>query len=208
MSKTRPTQEKPQNREAPQQKSEQRAQKARQPIESQRGSQLVRRPQREISPWGASAPFTPYSFMRRISDEMDRLFGEFAGFGPSALGWPQEERGVLGRGAWAPQVEVFEREGKLVVCADLPGLKKDDVSVDIDENAITIQGERRQEREEKRAGYYVSERSYGSFHRTIPLPEGISAENAKATFRDGVLEIELDAPKRERGRRLDIQEAT
>jgi HSP20 family protein len=114
---------------------------------------------------------------------------------------------TLGGGAWAPQVEIFERDNKLVVRTDLPGMTKDDVDVEIDDDSIVIRGERRSEREEDDEGYYRSERSYGSFYRRIPLPSGVNAEEATADFRNGVLEITLPAPKRaeEKRRRLEIR---
>lgn len=150
---------------------------------------------------------TPFGFMRRFSEEMDRLFEDF-GFGsrwltPSFGG----ELSGFGQGLWSPNVETFEREGQLVIRADLPGLSKDDVDVEITDDAITISGERRNENEEKREGYFRSERSYGSFYRQIPLPEGVDANDANATFRNGVLEITMKAPKLEsRGRKLEITE--
>jgi HSP20 family protein len=142
---------------------------------------------------------------------------EDIGFGrgwlaPRAAGrnWLSPQRGFQGWDPWTPDVEVFHRGNELVVKADLPGLKKEDVKVDITEDAITIQGERRREHEEEKEGIYRSERSYGSFYRTIPLPEGAITEQAKATFRDGVLEIRLPAPPEQasRGRRLEISEET
>jgi HSP20 family protein len=151
-----------------------------------------------LSPWESAGPF---SVMRRFTEEMDRLFDDF-GFG--GLGRSVPAPPDLGRGGWTPQIELFEREGKLVVQADLPGMKREDLTVDIDDGGITIQGERRQEHEELRQGFYHSERSYGGFCRRIPLPDGVNAEAAKASFRDGVLEIELDAPKQQRGRRIEI----
>jgi HSP20 family protein len=80
--------------------------------------------------------------------------------------------------------------------------------VDINDNVLTIQGERKQEHEEERDGWYRNERSFGSFHRAIPLPEGTIADSAKATFKDGVLEVVLQAPPREvsRGRRVEISD--
>ncbi len=94
--------------------------------------------------------------------------------------------------------------------ADLPGLKKDDMKIDINDGAITIEGERREEHEEDREGYYRTERSYGSFYRVVPLPEGAITDSAKAHFNDGVLEIVVQAPPREvsRGRRLEIADAS
>jgi hypothetical protein len=94
--------------------------------------------------------------------------------------------------------------------ADLPGLTKDDINVDITDDALVIRGERKSEREENEEGYYRSERSYGSFYRQIPLPEGVNVDDADATFRDGVLEITMTAPERaaEQCRRLEIREGS
>lgn len=156
---------------------------------------------------------SPFTFMRRFSEEMDRLFEDF-GFG---RGWlaPRVERGLdqfgaFGRGAWAPQVEVLERDEELIIRADLPGMKKEDVQVEIDENSLVIQGERRSEHEEDEEGYYRSERSYGSFYRRVPLPKGVNAEAASADFRDGVLEITVPLPEEvgEKRRRIEIGGAT
>ena len=103
--------------------------------------------------------------------------------------WPFQS-GREGRSQmWSPQVETFQRGSEFVVRADLPGMKKDDVKIDITDDAVTIEGERREEREDNREGYYRSERSYGSFSRVIPLPQGAITEQAKANFKDGVLEI-------------------
>jgi HSP20 family protein len=107
---------------------------------------------------------------------------------------------------WAPQIEVFQRDNELVVRADLPGMTRDDVAVEVTEEAVTIQGERRHESEEEREGFYRSERIYGSFYRVIPLPEGAISEQAKANFRDGVLEITMPAPPKSKGRRIEIGE--
>jgi HSP20 family protein len=154
---------------------------------------------------------SPFTFMRRFSEEMDRLFEDF-GFGGNWLS-PSYRREFFSRSdefrqsLWSPQIETFEREGQLVLRADLPGLKKDDVNVEITDNDITISGERRNEDEERREGFYRSERSYGSFFRSIPLPEGVNADDAKATFQNGVLEITMQAPQlQSRGRRLEIKE--
>ena len=137
------------------------------------------------------------TLMTRFANEIERLLDDF-GLGQV---W-----GELGRARWSPQIEVFERGGQFVVRADLPGLSKDDVKVDITDEALTIQGERKQEHKEEREGWYRSERSYGSFFRSVPLPEGINANEAKASFRDGVLEITMPAPKREeRKRSIEIK---
>jgi HSP20 family protein len=154
---------------------------------------------------------SPFALMRRFSEEMDRLFGNF-GFGASvASGFGREfgRPADLESSMWLPQVEAFEREGKLIVRADLPGLTKDDINVEVTDDAIKIRGERRQEREEDEEGYYRSERSYGSFYREIPLPSGVNREEAKASFRNGVLEITMPAPARQPGSwRVEIGEGS
>lgn len=166
---------------------------------------------------GASSGYGggPFSMMRRITDEMDRLF-ENLGMGRSFFPGESTQGGSWDVGAyggegapsmWSPHIEVCERNGKLLIQADLPGIKRDDVHVHVDQDEVIIQGDRRQEQSHAQGGYYRSERCYGSFYRTIPLPEGANADSATASFRDGVLEIELDAPRRqERGRTLEIHD--
>jgi HSP20 family protein len=154
---------------------------------------------------------TPFTFMRRFSEEMDRLFEDFGfGRGLSTFGSGLDRLGAFGSAAWSPQVEVFERDNQLVVRADLPGMTKDDVNVDITDDALIIRGERKSEREEDEEGYYRSERSYGSIYRRIPLPQGLNAEDAKADFRNGVLEIKMPAPQglAQQRRRLEISGET
>jgi HSP20 family protein len=147
----------------------------------------------DITDIGTRLASTPFEFMRRFGEEMDKLVGDFD-FG---RGWlpPAIARGVT-PGVWAPEIEMFEQDGELIVRADLPGLTKDDVNIEIDNDAITIEGERRSEQNENREGFYRSERSYGKFYRRLPLPDGVESEDANATFRDGVLEITMNAPKR------------
>jgi HSP20 family protein len=161
---------------------------------------------RGLSRRGQFTPMSPFSFMRRFSEEMDRLFDDF-GFG-GGFSAPSFGREFEQLSAWSPQTEVFERGNELVVRADLPGLTKDDIKVDFEDEQIIIQGERRDESEETREGFYHSERSYGSFYRSIPLPRGIDAEQANATFNNGVLEITMPKPEeKSRGRRLEIGES-
>lgn len=145
----------------------------------------------------------PFAAMRRMVNEMDRMFedlrqGEWPHM-PHFRGWPTE------KADWAPSVEVTEKGGNLVIRADLPGIAKKDLSVEVRDDVVCIKGERRKERESTRKGVYRSERSYGSFFRQIPLPEGIDTEQAKATFRDGVLEVTLPAPPpAAKGRRVPV----
>ena len=145
--------------------------------------------------------------MRRFAEEMDHLFEDF-GFGsgsrlPSALTRGREllrrEAGLI-PAEWSPRVDIQERDGQLVVRADLPGLSKDDIKVEIKEDMLSIQGERKQEKKEEREGYFYNECSYGSFYRAVPLPEGVDASKATAEFHNGVLEIAMPAPARPRRR--------
>lgn len=184
----------------------------------QGGAGLARRP--GYAPvFGRGALADPFSLMQRMAEDMDRLF---EGFGLSrGLGLTPAFGSLLGRegrpgGAlagreeqapWSPQVEMFQRGDKLVVRADLPGISKDALNVDVEDDVLTIRGERREEHEENREGFYRSERSYGSFHRAIPLPDGVDASQCDATYKDGVLEITLPAPRQEerKPRRIQIR---
>jgi HSP20 family protein len=151
------------------------------------------------------SPDHPFTTLQRIAEDMERMF---AGFGVGRRGWMTPlSRGAQTAAWWAPEVDVYLANDQLVIKADLPGLAKDEVSVDVSDDAVTIEGQRRSERQEEDEGYFRSERSYGSFCRVIPLPEGAITEQAKATFRDGVLEITMPAPPATtKGRRLEISE--
>lgn len=131
---------------------------------------------------------SPFALMRRFTDEMDRVF--------EGLGGRQRRAGELA--VWSPTVEVREREGKVEVVADLPGIKEDDVKVEVTDEGLVIRGERKQEKEEKREGYYRSERSYGQFYRLIPLPENAHLDQAQAEFRNGELRVSIPVPERQR----------
>lgn len=167
------------------------------------------------SPVLGGLSMNPFAAMRRWSEDMDRLLQDF-GYGPLGFGRsPFRELGALGArlgsgqndiSDWSPQVEAFQRGDKFVVRADLPGMKKDDVKVEVENNVLTISGERADEHEENREGFYRSERSYGQFYRSIPLPEGVSADQCDATFKDGVLEVSLKSPQqREKSRQIPIR---
>jgi len=163
-----------------------------QAIEPRRRGQISR-----MEPWPA---YSPFGMMRRFVDEMDRMFEGF--------GFPTMERfnpWTSGE-QFSPEVEIFERDGKLILRADLPGLTNDDVKVDITEDAVNLEGERKYEHEEREEGVYRSERGYGHFRRYIPLPEGAKTDSATATFKNGVLEITIEAPQASKNRRrIQIQ---
>jgi len=137
---------------------------------------------------------------RRMQDNLDRFFG-------GGHDW-NDFFGAHGRLDWSPAIETFQRGNEFVVRAELPGMSRKDISVEIGDEALTISGERAYDHDEEHEGAYRSERAYGAFRRVVPLPEGALAESAKATFTDGVLEVRLQAPSPavRQGRRLEITE--
>jgi HSP20 family protein len=171
---------------------------------AERQSEIASRKDQRVTRRPASYA-SPFDMLERFADEVDRMFSDF-GLG---RGWSRPGFATEGL-SWTPRIDVSQRNNELVIRADLPGMNKDDVKVDVADDAITIQGERQREHEEERGGWYRTERSYGSFHRTVPLPEGAMTEQAKATFKDGVLEITMPAPPEQvtRGRRLEISEGS
>jgi HSP20 family molecular chaperone IbpA len=121
-----------------------------------------------------------------------RWFGELERFFNRELPlWPRHEAFEFG---WVPELEVFERNNHLTVRVDLPGLKKEEVAVNVTEGVLTIEGERTHEAEEEKNHWYTRERNYGRFRRTVLLPEGVNAKEVTATFKGGVLEITVPRP--------------
>lgn len=172
-------------------------------------TEMASREQQPMTPRQSLSTGSPFRLLERFADEIDNVFDDF-GLGRSWL-TPRVGRSLAANlEMWSPELEVSQQNHELVVRADLPGLKKDDITVDVTDDQITISGERRKDQESERGGVYRSERSYGSFSRSIRLPEGAIADQAKATFKDGVLEIRLPAPPEQvtRGRRLDIKEGS
>jgi HSP20 family protein len=159
----------------------------------------------ELGRWERES-YGPFAWMRQMQDQIDRAFSGLWSGGGTASSWSPDN--VFGTADWSPAIDVFQRGNDLVVRADVPGLSKDDITVDIADDQLTIRGERRYDHEEERDGVFRSERSYGSFCRVVPLPQGAIADSARATFNNGVLEIVLQAPSFDvrRGRRIEIKE--
>jgi len=156
---------------------------------------------------GYSSPFT---MMSRLMDEMDRAFSSF-GVGVPSLFRPFAEpfRG-LETAVWSPEIETFERDGRLVVRADLPGLRQEDVKVEVCGDELVIAGERTEDKEETKGGRRYSERRYGSFERRFTLPEGCDPESVDASFDNGVLEVSFAAPEqpKPKSRKVEIKSGT
>lgn len=132
------------------------------------------------------AVWDPWRQLERLQDEFDRLWG-----GP-LFSW---RRPAFTRAAeWRPRCDVYEDGGDLVVKAELPGVKKEDIQVELDEGVLTIRGSRKEEKEIKEDQYYRMERASGTFFRQIPLPGPVKADQIKANYKDGVLEVRLPKP--------------
>jgi HSP20 family protein len=144
----------------------------------------------------------PFAVMQQLSEEMDELFDSFF-YGRPARRSRQSQL----RDMWVPDVEVREEGNQVRVHVDVPGVPKDNVKVDIQEGMLTIQGERNEERNEggEQQGFRRTERRYGSFYRSIPLPDGVDTQNAHATMKDGVLDITMPLSANRQRRRLDIK---
>lgn len=139
---------------------------------------------------GGFFSLSPFELMRRFTEEMDQAFEDFG-----------LARGARETGIWSPPVEVFERDNNLVVRAELPGLSENDVKIELSDDGLIIQGERKSEREERREGFYRSEISYGNFYRLIPLPEEANVDQAHAQMESGVLEVVMPMAESRRQRR-------
>lgn len=144
-------------------------------------------------------PLSPFAVWERA---MERWFDDFRRRAFPSLAfeheWPFAELGKE-----LPAVDVRESDGEIVVKADLPGVSKDDIQVELRDTDLVIKGERKKEEEVKEEDYYRCERSYGSFSRVIGLPADVKTDGATATFKDGVLEIRL--PKTEEARRKTVK---
>lgn len=149
-------------------------------------------------PFSNEMSANPFELMRRMVDDMDRMFSD--------VGFPIDVGVGAGEGAYTfyPDIEVFQRGDDYVIRADLPGMSKEDLRVEVVDNNLIVEGERRHELERKGLGYYRTERSYGSFRRTIPLPEGARDVEPTASYDAGVLEIRVKNPQ-SRGKRIEIR---
>jgi len=145
----------------------------------------------------------PFGMMRKMTEEIDQLVHQY-------IGRPHHDVRLRSASAtgWTPSIEVAQRNRQFVVCAELPGVRREDLQVEIQRDRVTIQGDRRQEPMHDASEYRRSERSYGHFSRVIALPPGADPDAASASLKDGVLEITVPLPGNARqGRRLEIQAA-
>src|SRR5262249_47589262 len=134
----------------------------------------------------------PFTLMRRLTEDIDRMFSGSA------------QAGGRDMGVITPPVEVRERSGNLVVDVELPGLRDEDITVEVRSGALVIQAERERESEENRGGIRRSERFYGVFYREIPLPEGAKVDQVSAQFNNGVLQVTIPVAEEQRPRQIPI----
>jgi HSP20 family protein len=133
----------------------------------------------------------PLGLVRQMTSELDRIFGE-----PfwQVFGSPSRAFAAPRAINWSPGIDVFEKDNRLITKIDLPGMKKEDVKVEVTDGHLAISGERTNETEEKKDNVYRCEREYGSFYRAVPLPEGVKLEDVKVTFSGGVHEVSVPLP--------------
>jgi HSP20 family protein len=136
-----------------------------------------------------------------LQGEMNRLFSSFFDT-PSTRAGNGNGHGASRR--WLPAMDLVETKDDFVLRADLPGIGEDDVSIELENNVLTIAGERKAEHEERHEGYYRIERAAGTFARSLSLPEGIDAESVDATFDNGVLTVRIPKPVQEKPKRVKI----
>jgi HSP20 family protein len=138
----------------------------------------------------------PARELASIQQEMNRLFGTVFD-SPTGAGNGGSRR-------WIPAMDLLEEGDHYVLRADLPGVNEDDVKVELEDNVLTISGERKSEHEERKQGYYRVERASGAFSRSLTLPEGIDPDGIQARFQKGVLEVRVPKPEERKPRRVEI----
>jgi HSP20 family protein len=148
-----------------------------------------------IERWRPRWGIAPWRQFREL-EEWERRLGDL--WGQSLWRLPVEERD------WMPAVDVFEKEDRFVIKAELPGMKEDDIDVSVVGDTLSIKGEKKTETEVKKEDYYRSERSYGSFYRSIPLPSNVDADKVEASFEDGVLQVTLPKSAKVKPKKIPV----
>jgi HSP20 family protein len=139
--------------------------------------------------------YDPKRGLSSLRDNINRMFDM-----TFPINW-EEGRDVA---QWRPTVDIYEKGGEMVVHAEIPGVKKEDISLEMNDNVMTIKGKRTTEEEVDEDGYYRKERHFGSFQRSIPLSEAVDVEQVKAAYRDGVLEVRIPQSEATGMRRITI----
>jgi len=153
--------------------------------------------------------WSPFREMERFERRLNRLMRALweSEFEPGRLLGPGagEEALPALRGWRTPAVDIKEKENEIVVTAELPGIKKEDISIDVHENRLEIKAETKEETKEEKEGYVYRERRQGSFYRSLELPASVDAERTKARYRDGVLTLTLPKIEKVKKRKIEIE---
>lgn len=155
---------------------------------------------REMTPW------RPFFRPSRIQNEMDRMFRDFWKEPRFSFGWPEglrrrnEEFSIE-----VPAIEIYDEKDDIVVKAELPGLKREDIEINLAGDLLTIKGEKKKEEEVKEKDYYYSERSFGSFERSVEIPQKVLPDKVRASFKDGVLEVRLQKSEEAKKKEIKIK---
>ena len=141
----------------------------------------------------------PFRDLVSIQDEMNRVFNDSFGRVPSRFDTE------LSHSEWSPSVDISETKDEIVVKAEVPGMNKDDIKITLQDNVLTLKGERKQEKEEKDTNFYRMERYYGSFARSFSLPTVVQADKIKASYKDGILNITLPKTEEVKPKQIPIE---
>ncbi|HSE80860.1 MAG TPA: Hsp20/alpha crystallin family protein [Gaiellaceae bacterium] len=139
----------------------------------------------------------PFRELAALQNEMGRWMGQLPGLTP---GNGQSSN-------WLPSVDVWETEDELVLSFDLPGIAEDDIAVELEDNVLTVSGERQRTSEHSSERFYRFERRYGTFSRSVTLPPGIKEDSIKADYKDGVLEVRIPKPEEQKPKRIKVGSA-
>ena len=140
--------------------------------------------------------FSPWNDVWNLANGFNRIFGN--PFTPTVV---DEESGGC---AWRPAVDIYEEENGIALKAELPGIEKKDISIDVKDRVLTLKGERAAENETEGKSFYRRERTYGEFQRVFTLPEGINTDEIKADFKDGVLKVHIPKVEVEEPKKITI----
>ncbi len=141
--------------------------------------------------------WNPWREMETFSDRINRFFED--AFLPGT--WLRDEGGLTN---WRPVADIYDHDDKIVIKAELPGVDKKDIHVNLENGVLTLSGERSYENEVKEDNYYRKERSYGKFHRAFTLPAGLDPEKIEAEYKDGILKIEIPKPEEKKAKKIKV----
>lgn len=147
----------------------------------------------------------PFEEMRRIEERMNRLFREFWGGRHLALGDDISRHALVPFEYREPYVDVQETDKEVIVTAEIPGVEKGDIKLRVHDSTLEISAEKKQEKEERKKGYYLAERSYNKFYKVLTLPAKVLSEKAKATYKNGVLEVRLPKAEPEKKKTIKVE---